>query len=232
MSSAVIGSPLTMTTTCWARAALGSAAAANTRTAAVIRLRQVLQLSNIIAPSASSPLKVGASLLARTGHDHILRSSRSAQTRPQLMGGTECRSIDRGDSLCSRVRRSAERAQADLHHVAVVDRHAAAVGVACDVIQGQDEAVVDVPDADLGLGDRLGVNIVSRRAQQDPVRIELEPCAAQDTLAAVQEPDQRLRGVVAVHHRGCPAAEGSDGFELAALKREVGLGEAEARGEG
>jgi hypothetical protein len=45
-------------------------------------LRQVLQVLNIIAPSASSPLKAGASLLARTGHDHILRSSHSAQTRP------------------------------------------------------------------------------------------------------------------------------------------------------
>src|SRR6266516_301246 len=153
MSSAVIGLPLAMTTTCWARAVLGSAATANTRS---------------------------ASLLARTGHDHILRSSRPAQTRPQLMGGTECRSIDRGDSLCSRVRRSAERAQADLHHVAVVDRHAAAVGVACDVIQGQDEAVVDVPDADLGLGDRLGVNLVCRLLLEKKNRIELEPCSAKD----------------------------------------------------
>src|SRR6266480_2788544 len=49
------------------------------------------------------------------------------------------------------VRRSAQRAQGHLRHIAVVHRNAAAVRIACNVVEGQDEAVVDVSDADLGL---------------------------------------------------------------------------------
>jgi hypothetical protein len=59
MSSAVIGSPLTITTTCWAPAAVAKIEAPATRIMAVTSLRQVVKLSNIIASSASSPMGAG-----------------------------------------------------------------------------------------------------------------------------------------------------------------------------
>ena len=97
--------------------------------------------------------------------------------------------------------------------IGMVDRHAAAVGIACNIIQGQDEAVVDVADADLSLGDRLGVEIIARPCQQHPVRVHLQPRASEDALAPVQEPDQGLGGIVAVHHRGRPPAECRGGLQ-------------------
>ena len=67
-----------------------------------------------------------------------------------------------------------------------------AIGIVCNVIQGQDEAVVDIPDADLGLADRLGLKVIARRAKQDPVRVHLQPRAAENALAA--RPGTRVSG--------------------------------------
>src|SRR5262249_16514928 len=205
MSSAVIGSPLTMTTTCWARAGVASAETPNTRTAAASTLRQVLQPSNIIRFVrflANEIQHLGASLMRATEHSGS-------------DGGNSCR--------CSAAGRSAKCAQADLHHVGVVHRHAAAVCIACNIIKGQDEAVVDVSHTHLGLGERIIEEVVSGCPHQHPVRVELEPCAAEDALAAVQESDQRLGGIVSVHHCRGPTAEAGDGFEFGALQREVVL---------
>src|SRR5262249_54248992 len=197
MSSAVIGSPLTMTTTCWARAGVASAETPNTRTAAASTLRQVLQPSNII--------RFVRFLANEIQHLGLMRATEHSGSD----GGNSCR--------CSAAGRSAKCAQADLHHVAMVDRHAATVCIACNIIQGQDEAVVDVSDTDLGLGDLVMVNVVSGRAQQHPVCVELEPRAAEDALAAVQGPDQGLGGIGAVQHCRRPTAEAGDGFEFGAL---------------
>src|SRR4029077_15756783 len=145
----------------------------------------------------------------------ILYFSRAVELKrgTRLMRAAERPGIDDGGACGLGARSSAERAQGDLRHVLVVDRHAPAVGVACNVVQGQDEAVVDIADTDLGLGQRLGMDIVPGAAQQDPVRVELEAGSAENALAAVQEPDQRLRGVVAVHYLRRPAAKGGGSFK-------------------
>src|SRR5215467_11183575 len=230
MSSAVIGSPLTITTTCWALAAVASIDAPNTRIIAVASLRQVVKLSNIIGSSASSPMGAGT-LLSLVRRDPPPVQPLYA-THAWLVRGAEHPGIDHGNACGLGARSAAKRTQAELHHIAVVDRHAAAIRIACNVVQGQDEAVVDVSEADLGLSERFVVNVIPRCPQEHPVRVDLEPHAAEDALAAFEESDQRLRGIVAVHDHGLPAAEVGSGLQLGALKREVVLGKTEARGEG
>src|SRR5215831_14340778 len=224
MSSAVIGSPLTMTTICWACAAAPSADTPTARSAAVNRWRQIRRQSIIIAPSAvlfSLPPLPSTTIVYFSRAVELKRGA-------QLVRAAECPSTKRAHALCPRARSSAERAQGDLRHVGMVDRHAPAVGVACNVVQGQDEAVVDIADTDLGLGERLGMDVIPGSAQQDPVRVELETGSAENALAAVQEPDQRLGRVVAVQYRRRPAAKRRNRLELGALQGEVVLGEAEA----
>src|SRR5262252_11231870 len=187
MSSAVIGSPLTITTTCWALAAVASIDAPNTRIIAVASLRQVVKLSNIIGSSASSPMGAGT-LLSLVRRD-LPPVKPLYATHAWLVRGAEHPGIDHRDACGLGARSAAKRTQAELHHIAVVDRYAAAIGIACNVVQGQDEAVVDISEADLGLRDRFGVNIVSRPAHQHPVRVHLQPGGAEDALAAVEEPD-------------------------------------------
>src|SRR5262249_29704177 len=154
-------------------------------------------LSNIITPSAVPAMIAGLSvLLARSRPSFSRPVSRPADAA--LMRRTECASrwCESGSSSRIRARVPAKRAQADLHHIGMIDRYAAAVSVVCDVIQGQDEAIVDVSHAHLSLGDLVVVQVVSACAQQHPVLVELQPCGAQDTLAALEEPDQRLSGVI------------------------------------
>src|SRR5215813_12500256 len=158
MSSAVIGSPLTITTTCCALAALASIHAPNTRIAAVTSLRQVVKLWNIIV-SASSFVRAGT--LPLVGRRDPPPLQPLSGTHAWLMGAAEQPGTDDGGARGLGARRAAKRAQAELHHVAVVDRHAAAIRIACNVVQGQDEAIVDVSEADLGLSDRLVVNVIS-----------------------------------------------------------------------
>src|SRR5258706_11824169 len=95
---------------------------------------------------------------------------------------------DRRTSRGTGARSSAECTQGELHHVAVIHRNAAAIGIACNVTQGQDEAVVDVSGADLGLGDRVVVNVISRCPEQYPVRVELQARATENALAALEKP--------------------------------------------
>src|SRR5215510_15455773 len=108
--------------------------------------------------------------------------------RPRGLAPLECSGIvergRRGRRRAARI--SAQRAQADLHHIGVVDRYAAAISIICNVIQGQDEAVVDIADADLGLADLVGMQVISRRTEQDPVWMHLQPGAAEHALAAVE----------------------------------------------
>src|SRR5437588_6497171 len=70
--------------------------------------------------------------------------------------------------------RSAKRAQAELHHESVIYRYAAAVGVISNVIQGQDEAIIDVPNAHLSLAQRVSAHVVPRCPEQYPVRVQLQ----------------------------------------------------------
>src|SRR5215813_15010945 len=95
---------------------------------------------------------------------------------------------DRGPSGRAGTRSSAKCTQGELHHVAVIHRNAAAIGVTCNVAQGQNETVVDVSGADLGLGDRVVVNVISCCPEQHPVRVELETGAAENALSAVEKP--------------------------------------------
>src|SRR5262249_31064195 len=143
------------------------------------------------------------------------------------MRAAEYPGSDRGAPGRAGTRSSAECTQGELHHVAVIHRNAAAIGVTCNVAQGQNETVVDVSGADLGLGDRVVMNVISRCPKQHPVWIELQARTAENALSAVEKPDQRLRGIAAVHHGRGPAAEIRGRFEVWEVEREGALGEAE-----
>ena len=94
---------------------------------------------------------------------------------------------------------AAEGAQRDLHHEGMIDGDAPTVSITSNVIQGQDEAVVDIAHADLGLADVAGV----RSYRAAPSRTQLASASiggAENALAAVEEPDLGLGGVIAVHH--------------------------------
>src|SRR5262249_6858870 len=156
MSSAVIGSPLTMTTTCWARAAGASMGRAITIIAAASAARHVVDLSSMVVPSASSA--------------GTCRATRTPLAGPSGLASAQPAIVERRDPRAAAIGVSAERTQADLRHERVVDRHATAVGVICNVIQGQDEAIVHISDADLGLADLVGPQVVSRCGKHDPVR--------------------------------------------------------------
>src|SRR5262249_17048726 len=123
------------------------------------------------------------------------------------MRAAEYPGSDRGPSGRAGTRSSAECTQGELHHVAVIHRNAAAIGVTSNVAQGQKDTVVDVSGIDLGLGNRVVGNFISRSHKQPPVWIELEARTAENALSAVEKPDQRLRGIVAVHNGCRPAAE-------------------------
>src|SRR5262245_45351832 len=227
ISSAVIGSPLTTTTTCWARTAVAATEAVSTSRVAANSLRNVVKALNIVTPSTCSAINPTLARV-RARRRSFPRSNCPRKTGARLMRAAECpggRTKSAGSRICARI--PTKRAQAHLHHIGVVDRYAAAIGIACNVVQGQDEAVVDISEADLGLRDRFGVNIVSRSPHQHPVRVHLQPRGAENAFATVEEADQRLGGIVAVHHGRGPAAEIGDGLELCALQREVVLGEPE-----
>src|SRR5436305_537997 len=99
------------------------------------------------------------------------------------MGAAEYPGSNHGGSRCASTRSSAECTQGELHHVAVIHRNAAAISIAGNVAQGQDDTVIDVSGADLGLRDRIVVNVISRCPKQDPVRVELEARTAENALA-------------------------------------------------
>ena len=69
----------------------------------------------------------------------------------------------------------------------MVHRQAAAVSIVCNVIQGQDEAIIDVSDADLGLADLVRPQVIAGGTEQDPVGVQLEPGVAEDAFALVRE---------------------------------------------
>src|SRR5262249_14956015 len=95
-----------------------------------------------------------------------------------------------------------------------------------NVVQPQDEAIVDIPDTELVLLDLVGIEIVANRPCRDPVRRNFIRNLAQDALAAVQEPDEWLRGIVSVQHRHHPAIVIGSGLSLKPLYREARLIEA------
>src|SRR5262249_32259855 len=130
MSGAVIRSPLAVPTTRGALAALASIHAPNTRIAAVTSLRQVVKLWNIIV-SASSSMRAGTlPLLGRRDPPPLQPLS---GTHAWLMGAAEQPVTDVGGARGLGARRAANRAQAELHHAALVDRHAAAIRMAANV---------------------------------------------------------------------------------------------------
>src|SRR5262249_56117121 len=104
------------------------------------------------------------------------------------MRGAKYPGVNDGDAGGLGARSAAKRAQAELHHVAVVDRHAATIRIACNVVQGQDDAVVDISEADLGLSERLVVNVITCCPQYHPVRVEFEPRPAHDAPPPAHKP--------------------------------------------
>src|SRR6516225_11316973 len=125
MSSAVMGSPLTITTTCCAEAIVGHAkAASRTNVALTSNLRQVRNLSNIIAPF---PLCRCACFMIEPVSYPGARLMGAGQSRQPGIEGR------RADSTAGRI--AAESAQTDLQHVGVIDRNAAAIRITRDVIE-------------------------------------------------------------------------------------------------
>src|SRR5712691_4354085 len=223
ISSAVIGSPLTMTTTCWACAMVAGTDTARTSIAAANSRRARTKKSNVSVIAQLAFSTTTASCPSPPWPHSAAFMSTLLAAHP---------AGEAGGALAGDV--STQRAQADLHHERMVDRHAATISIICNVIQGQDEAVVDISDADLRLAELVGPKVVARRPHQHPVGVELQPRAAEDALAAIQEAERRLGGVVAVHQHGGPAPKIGGRLEFGALQRGIVLIEAETRrvGEG
>ena len=76
---------------------------------------------------------------------------------------------DAADLLANRG--AAERAQAQLQHNLVGRRDVSTIRIVCNVIQGEDEAIVDIAKAEAGLVELFGVEIVAGAAQQHPIGV-------------------------------------------------------------
>src|SRR3989441_9013265 len=98
----------------------------------------------------------------------------------------------------------------------MIDGDAPTVSITSNVIQGQDEAVIDVAQADLGLAYAACDQVILRRAEEKPVLRHLQSGAAEDSLAAVEEADLGLGGVIPEHDLGGPAPEIGGCLELGA----------------
>src|SRR4051794_38204157 len=125
-----------MTTICCAPAVVAGIAAANMRNVAAINLRNAMRLSNIIAPSAFSPMQG-----LESAHPALIILRSNSPSRNVAVLSRVAEGAGAAGGWRTIVRCPPQRAQAHLHHIGMVDRHAAAVGIVCNIIQGQDEAV-------------------------------------------------------------------------------------------
>src|SRR5262245_64843986 len=100
----------------------------------------------MVTPSTCSAMNPAFGVV-RAPRRSSSRSNCPRKTSARLMRAAECPgglTKSAGSRICARI--PTERAQAHLHHIGVVDRYAAAIGIACNVVQGQDEAVVDISE--------------------------------------------------------------------------------------
>src|SRR5713226_9966762 len=104
-------------------------------------LPRIMSLETIAAPSARR--------LAVLGSPHPGNACRSA--------------VERGDPLVGRT--SPKRAQGELHHEGVIFRQAATISIISNVVQGQDEAVVDISDPELSLAHLAGQEVIAGSAK-------------------------------------------------------------------
>src|SRR4030081_2398970 len=69
---------------------------------------------------------------------------------------------------------STQRAQAELKRDALIGPGISTVSIVCNVIEGEDEAIVNITGADLRLIDFTHLQIVAHAAHQDPVLRHLQ----------------------------------------------------------
>src|SRR6267378_6650844 len=115
----------------------------------------------------------------------------------------------------------ADGAQAHLQHDRVVGREIAVIREVADVIHAQHVAVVDIAEPDAGLVELARLDVVAQPRRDDPVGVDLVGRDGEHALAAGQEAELGLGGVVAKHHRQPPAIEGRGTLDLEPLQSEI-----------
>src|SRR5690242_10125550 len=193
MSRSVIGAPLTRRTICCARA--GKAiVAATTRTAipaaspANCCRNPTLEVTNSspchLAKALASPSRplARSTAVAAITRTSVLRAHRSQGIRP-------------------------EGAQTKLQHDGVVSdrsRHCR-VRITAQPVYRQHEAIVDIADAEPRLVETIVLDIIARRAKQDPIGRQLQRCTSKEAFASREESEERLGRVIAIQELQGPA---------------------------
>src|SRR4029078_12773472 len=113
----------------------------------------------------------------------------------------------------------------------MIGLHVSAIGVVGNVVQAEDQAIVYVTHPNAGLIELPGVNVVTRRSQQDPIGIKLDLAGSQDALLAIENAKIGLGGVVSAQQSSCPSFEIDPGLELGPLDLESIVIETEPRRE-
>src|SRR5258708_87202 len=183
----------------------------------------------------------------------ILFTHSAVQARPGRAGRSVCRMIPRIAGFSGKIMgqikaigarfdatwedraletAAPEGAEVECHHYRVVGRDIAAIGVIGEIVEPQDEAVVDVAEAEPRLVELAGREIVAGTAIYHPILADLEGFGREDAFAPGEESELGLRGIVAEHDRAGPAVERRARLDLETLQAEIGLVEAEPGGEG
>src|SRR5581483_415716 len=181
MSRAVIGSPPTIATTFWAWT---GPLADPSRMAATRSPKPPLAKSSILAMAFVLVACGSCGCASCTATRPVGAAPDAASLLP---GYARNSGTERGRRHSNGI--AAQRAKAELHHDGVVERRARTIRIVCDIIQGQDEAIVHVADADRGLIDLVGADVVTRRAEDLPVFGEFELAGSEDAFAPVEEPE-------------------------------------------
>jgi hypothetical protein len=125
-------------------------------------------------------------------------------------------------------RRATQRAQAQLQHDRMIGLHISTVRIIRNVVQAQYEAIIDITEADAGLVEFSGIDVVAGGSQHDPIFVELDLSGSQNALLAFENADQRLCRVIAIEQAAAPTVELGAGFEFDALRGEVVVVQPEA----
>lgn len=126
-----------------------------------------------------------------------------------------------------------KRAQAELQHDGVISdrsRHCR-VGIAAEPIHRQHEAIVDIADAKPRLVEAIALDVIARRAKQNPIGRQLQRCAGKKTFAAREEAEEWLGRIVAIQELQRPALEIGASLDFETLRSEAALVEPAAHGE-
>src|SRR5207245_2189979 len=128
-----------------------------------IRLAMFAYMVSTSASVSSMPQRLPSRILSLSSMSSLITSGRTA-----------CFWVDRASLNTAKprnaraARASAERAEAELEHERLVvlrGRRSNVIIEFCDVIQGQDKAIVNISQPDLGLGHLLGPQVVAHRSQ-------------------------------------------------------------------